>query len=121
MSVEADLVARLGPLVSGRIFPDVAKFSTPRPYITYQQVGGDAVAYLDDIVPTLQNGLVQINVWAGTRAEANGLARQVESLLVGASAFQARAAAAFRTISEADLEPPLYGTMQDFDIWSTRT
>ena len=120
MTFESDLVARIGSLVSGRVFPDVAPFGTTRPYITYQQVGGDALSYVDDVVPTLQNGLVQINVWSSSRAEANSIARQIEALLVTATAFQARPAAALIATHENGLDPPLYGAMQDFDIWSPR-
>jgi hypothetical protein len=89
-----------------------------RPFATYAQYGGEALAYGDDSVPDKINGYFQINVWATSRMEASGLMRQIEAALIAAAAFQARPLAALRTESEPDLD--LYGASQDFSIWSAR-
>ncbi len=118
MSVETDLVSLIGPLVGGRVSPDSAPFGTVRPFATYAQYGGEALAYGDDSVPDKINGHFQINVWAASRLEATGLMRQIEAALIAAAPFQARPLAALRTESEPDLD--LYGASQDFSIWSAR-
>lgn len=118
MTVEADLFNLLKGLVSNRVYPDVAPLNTPRSYITYQQIGGESVKYVDSTVPDRKHGLIQVNVWADTRAAAAALALQVEAALIGATAFQARPASAPISQHEPDLN--LYGTIQDFDVWSTR-
>ena len=118
MTTESDIVTALTSLVSGRIFPDAADFSTPKPYITYSQVGGEAVAFLERAMPSKKNGRYQVNVWAADRAGAAALALQIESALVLSTAFQASAEGAPTALFEADLK--LYGSMQDFSIWSDR-
>lgn len=121
MSIETDLVARIGALFAGRVFPDTAPFATARPYCTYQQVGGDAPAFVDKTVPADENALMQINVWGDNRLQVNALARQIESLLTTATAFDAKPTGAFVGTVDQEVEPVRYGTMQDFSIWSQRT
>lgn len=116
--LEASLVAALSPLVSGKVFPDVAPFGTAAPWITYQQFGGRAVNYVDDTLPGAINATVQISVWAPTRIAASTLARQVEDALRQSLAFQARPDSDQLARMDADLK--LYGTNQDFSIWSAR-
>ena len=118
MSLESDLFALLSPLAGGRVFPDVAPLSTARPYVIYQQIGGEAVNYTDDAAPNRQHALMQISVWSDGRLQANTLARQIEDALRGAAAFQARPDGALRTDHEPDLN--LYGASQDFSIWAAR-
>ena len=117
MSLETDLVAVL-QAVCPRVFPDVAPLATPRPYITWQQVGGDPVNYVDNTVPDKRNALMQINCWATTRLEANALALQAEALLIVSTALQARAQSALVAAHEEDTD--LRGAMQDFTIWGAR-
>ena len=62
MTVESMLFDALKGLVSNRVFPDIAPDLTPRPYITYQQVGGVAVNFLDPTIPSKANGRIQVNV-----------------------------------------------------------
>lgn len=118
MTIEADIFTALTGLVAGRIFPDFAPLSTTRPYIVYSKVGGEAVSYVDDTVPDKQNGHYQFNVWADTRAQASSIALSVESTLVTALTMQARPNGAPTALSEPDYK--LYGSMQDFSIWSAR-
>ena len=61
MSVETDLHALLAGQCP-RVFPDDAAFSTPLPLVTYQQIGGEAVAHTDNTLPGVKNGYFQINV-----------------------------------------------------------
>lgn len=118
MSVESDIFNTLRGLVADRVFPDVAPFGTQRPYITYQQVGGEALAFMDNALPDKKHGRFQINVWSDTRAEAADLASQVEAAMVAATAFQARALGA--PVALYDSETELRGSMQDFSVWSPR-
>ena len=118
MTVEADIYNTIKALVGNRVFPDVAPTSTAKPYITYSQVGGEALSYLERAVPDKQHGRFQVNVWADTRASASAVMLQVESALVTATAFQASAVSAPSSDYEHDMAT--YGSMQDFSIWSTR-
>ena len=43
MTTESTLFDTLKSLVSSRVYPDIAPAGTTVPYITYQQIGGDAV------------------------------------------------------------------------------
>jgi hypothetical protein len=104
--------------VCPRVFYDFAPVSTPRPYITFQQIGGAAPSYVDATVSSKLNGEFQINVWADKRIEASGLARQIEAALIAAPAFDARPVGAL--VADFDADIPVYGARQDFDIWSDR-
>jgi hypothetical protein len=119
MTVEQDLFDTLKVLGAGtRVFPDVAPYGTARPYITYQQVGGEPVSFLENTLPSKKNSRFQINCWATTRLAAAALARQVEAAMVQASAFQARPLADHTATHNEDTN--LYGTLQDFSVWSDR-
>lgn len=118
MTAEATLYALIGPLVGSRVYPDVAEFATPRPYVTYQKVGGFSIKPLDRGIPDKVHGLYQINVWADSRAVANDVARQIEDALRTTTAFSAVPDGEFRSDHDPDLNR--YGTRQDFSIWSTR-
>ena len=118
MSVEAKLFAVLSPLFGGRVFPDDAPLDTQKPFATYQQIGGDVVGFLDQTVPSKQNGAFQINVWADSRASAAAITLQVESAMILATQFQASPIGGPIATREQDLK--LYGAIQDFDIWSDR-
>lgn len=118
MTVESDLYTLLKGLVGDRVYPDVAPLSTPRPYITYQQIGGQVLSYVGPEVPSEKNGSFQINVWADSRLAAAALALQVEAAFIGATVFVASPESAPIAQHEPDLN--LYGTIQDFSIWSNR-
>lgn len=118
MTVEADLFTALRGLVSDRVYPDVGPEGVARPYITYQQVGGNAFVYVEGTLPNTKNGRIQFDVWADTRMAASALALQVESALVAIPALQVEPLGAYVSTREPDTG--LYGTMQDFSITSTR-
>lgn len=118
MTIEADIYTTLQGLVGGRCFPDVAPLTTVRPYITYTQIGGEAISYVENTLPSSKNGRFQVNVWADTRASASSTILLVEAALLTSSTFQARAVGAPSSGYEPDV--PVYGSMQDFSIWSNR-
>ncbi len=118
MTVEADIFNALAALVSNRVFPDIAPLDTPLPYITFQQIGGEALGYVENTVPDAKNGRFQVDVWAQTRSQCAALALQIEAALVQSAAFQARAVGAPANQYEPDTK--LYGSLQDFSVWSTR-
>jgi hypothetical protein len=118
MTVEASLYTALSPLVAGRVYPDIAPAGVALPYITYQQVGGVALAYLDKTPADRKNGRLQINVWAATRAESTALILQAETALTASTSFQASPIGAHANDYEQDTK--YYGALQDFSIWSAR-
>ena len=118
MSFESDIVATLGPLVDGRIFPDVAPFNTPRPYIIYQQIGGAPLNYIDNTVPDHANAEIQVSVWDDTRLTANTICRLAEDALRIATVFQSRPASGLAALYDDSTER--FGAQQDFSIWYAR-
>ena len=118
MSVESDIFDSLKGLVGNRCFPDMAPISTVKPYITYVQIGGESISYVDDTMPDHKMGRFQINVWADTRASASSVMLQVEGAMVLATTFQARPVSA--PSSDYDHDMATYGSMQDFNVTSTR-
>lgn len=115
MTIEADLFNALKTLVSNRVYPDIAPVSTVKPYITYQQVGGQGVNFMDPLAPSKKNARFQINVWATTRNAVSVLSRQVEDALRTTTGLQTTVLAAPVATYEAETE--LYGTRQDFSFW----
>lgn len=117
MTLEENLVVLL-KAICPRTFPDFAPTDTTRPYVTWQQIGGDAVEFVDNAVPSKENALVQINVWSDRRAEAKDVIKQVEVALTTATVFQARPTGA--AVSDADPDMARYCSRQDFTIWADR-
>ena len=118
MSVESTIFDLLKTLVSNRVYPDVAPESVTRPYITYQQVGGETVAYLENAVADHKNGRFQINVWGDLRSTVSALALQAEQAFIESTALQCRPIGA--PVSTHEPETKLYGSRQDFSVWSSR-
>ena len=99
-------------LVSNRVYPDVAPDLVTKPYMTYQQVGGLSVNFLDPTVPGKKRSRFQINVWGDTRAQVATLAAQVEDALRVVPSMQTVVEGAPIGVYEPDTK--LRGTMQDF-------
>jgi hypothetical protein len=118
MSIEGQLFSVLSPLAAGRVYPDVAPQNVLLlPRITYQQVGGDAVNFLDqDTLPSKRNARFQVNGWAATRLAAAQLSHDIEDALRAVPALQATVLGAPVAVFEPDTK--LYGTHQDFSLWS---
>lgn len=118
MTVEIDIYTALKGLVGNRVYRDIAPEDViDLPRITFQQVGGDAVNFVDPTVPTKKNGRFQVNVWAATRDDAATLARQAEDALRVDAALQTTVLGAPTAIFEEDTR--LYGARQDFSFWFT--
>lgn len=118
MTIESEIFETLRGLVGNRCFPDFAPVKTQRPYITYQQIGGNALNFVDNSLPSKKHGMFQVNVWADTRASASLIALQVESAMATATSFQSSAMNA--PIGDFDADIPVYGSRQDFSVWSDR-
>jgi len=116
--IEPALVTLLSPLVSGRVYPDVAPTNAALPRIVYQQVGGEAYAYVEKRRPSNYNGRYQIVVWAETRESAATIALQAEQVLIEATTLSAVPLGAMSAIHEADTG--LRGARQDFSITADR-
>lgn len=117
MTLEADIVTVLKTCCP-RVKPDFAPFNTERPYVIYQAVGGQAWRHVDNTPAGLRHTLLQVTVWAATRAAASDLIRQIEEAFCAATVLTARPAAEAVSIAEEDLN--LYGSQQDFDLFSPR-
>lgn len=117
MSLETQLYTVLSG-VCARTFPDFAPVSTTRPYVTYQQVGGEAVNMVDRFIPNKRNARVQINVWSDTRAEAVSVMQSIEDAIRMSTAFQAEPVSA--PMADFDADIPVYACIQDFSIWADR-
>jgi len=118
MTVESALFDLAKGLVSNRVFPDTAPFGTQLPYIVYQQVGGQSLAYLGREIPSKKNGRFQFTSWAATRKAAAALQLSLEGALITATTVQASALGAAVALYEED--GPKFGAMQDFSVWSDR-
>ena len=116
MSIETLIYDALRALVDDRVYPDIAPDDCDRPYITYQQVGGRAINFIDPTVPGKRNARVQINVWADTRLEVSTLAGAIENALRAEEALQTSVLGA--AVSEYDMETKLRGSRQDFSVWN---
>ena len=117
MSIETQLPTAL-QAVCPRVFPDVAPVSTPRPYVTYQFIGGRSIRFVDGSTGDKRNSRVQINVWSDTRLEAMAVVRAIEDALCAATVFTARPES--EPTGDFDHEIPVYGAIQDFVIHSSR-
>jgi len=115
MSIETALFAALRGLVGDRVYPDVAPENSARPYITYQQAGGDAVNFVESTVPSKKNARMQVNVWADTRLQATTMGDLVEDALRTLTALQPTVLGA--AIATYDEETKLRGTLQYFSLW----
>ncbi len=113
MTLEARLFAALDP-INERGFPDVAPTSTPKPYWTFQQIGGPVINPLNGDDPGKEGATVQVNVWATTRKEAKALIKQFEAAL-RAPPVNARPVSA--SFSDYDHDMELYGSQQEFTLW----
>jgi len=114
MSLESQIFDALKGLVANRVFPDVAP-DAALPYVTYQQVGGEAINFTDGAVPDRSNARIQINVWAATRADASRIGAEVEIAIRGAGALQPTVLSA--RVALYDDATKARGTMQDFSLW----
>jgi hypothetical protein len=114
--LEGDIKTALSALAGGRCTPDVTPDIPVFPLFVYQQVGGDAVDFLECKVANKDHARIQLWVWAKTRLEASSLAHSARIALVEGS-LKAYTYAA--PVSEYNEELKLYGNRTDFGIWYT--
>lgn len=113
MTIEATLNSALGALVGGRAFPAVAPDSTPAPWITWQQVGGDSTPWADATVAQTRNARIQVSVWSPRVLEAAALSRQAETTLVETL----RATPLGGAVSTYEPDTKRHGYRQFFSVW----
>lgn len=118
MTIETAIYDALKGLVGNRVFPDFAPLGTARPFITYEQAGGDALHFTDGTLPDTKNGRFEISIYADTAMTRAALALQVEATMAAAPAFQATALHA--PISDYASEVKIYSSTQNFSVFSTR-
>lgn len=117
MTIESSIKTVLATACT-RVFPDFAPVNTTRPYITYRQVGGEVINPLAKEVPVKQHGIFQVNVWANSRASAALTMLAIESAMTLATTFTAKPVSA--PVSDFDAEVPVFGSEQEFNVWSDR-
>ena len=118
MTAEQAVYDRLKTLCSGRVYPDIAPAGAVEPYITYQQIGGEAVSFVGLDLPSKRNARMMLKAWATTRMGAALLAAQVEDLMLTSTALQASPVGAFS--AEYDKDTGTYGSRQDVSVWVDR-
>lgn len=118
MTVEIDIKTALSALVAGRMYPDFAPLATPRPFIVYEQTGGDALAFVDGTLPDKKHGLFEIGVYADTRAQCAAIALQVEAAMAATTAYQCTAIHA--PVSDYAPDVQIYSSTQNFSVFSSR-
>jgi hypothetical protein len=114
-SAEAIVYGALRGLVGDRCYPDIAPIGTPRPYITYQAVGGQSPNYLSNTVQ-LQNARMQVNVWADARIAEVQL---MQSVIAALTTDVTKATTIGAPVRTYEVDTKLYGSRQDFSIWYT--
>lgn len=129
MTLEEQIFALLGPLVGGRVFPDVAPLDTVKPYVTYQLIGGPSTRWLDGTAADKRRSVVQVNTWGARRLEVNNLARQIEDVMCAPRAVtdttffaqpEGEARPDHEDVELADAPQGLFGAIQDFNVISKR-
>lgn len=116
MTTESLIFDALKTLVTNRVYPDIAPLGAVRPFLTYQQVGGESVNFMESTTPSKSNGRFQINVWADTRSAAALLAKQVTAAIRGTAALQATVLG--EPVATYEEDTKLFGTRQDFSVWT---
>lgn len=117
MMMEEKITALLRAICA-RSYPDFAPVDTERPYVTYQQIGGETLDFIDNSLAQKENAEIQINVWSNTRLEAKSMIKQIEAAMLASAEFQANPQAA--AVSDFDADIPVYGSRQDFTVWADR-
>lgn len=117
MTLEEKITALLRT-VCPRVFSDFAPVNTPRPYVTYQQIGGDSVTFMDRTVASKENATIQVSVWSESRPEGKAMIMLIEQTLIGAADPQCDPLAAASNDFDSDISR--YSSRQDFSCWADR-
>jgi len=116
MSLESDLRALLGPLVSNRVYPDATPDNPTFPLIVYQQVGGEVVEFIEGKIADKDHARMRVHVWAKTRLQASAIARKARIAIVE-GAMKGTTYGAPVSLIEEMLK--IYGNRTDYGIWYT--
>ncbi|WP_412479912.1 DUF3168 domain-containing protein [Azonexus sp. IMCC34839] len=119
MSFESDLKLALEE-VCPNVFPDVAPFRAPRPYIVWQVIGGESLRYGDGGAPDKRNALTQISVWSDSRLQSTEIIHQIEEILCAHEQFTTDPQGEAMSVSDGEDSAKLYGSIQRFSIWADR-
>lgn len=114
MSVESDIYALLGPLVSGECYPRETPDTFAYPCIVWQIVGGQRGWYVDNSMPSHKHARLQVMCFAKTVLEVDPLSRLIEATF-SASAMIVRPYGGFTATNAPKLG--IFGNRQDFSIW----
>lgn len=112
--IEQLLSTTIGPLLAGRLYPDVGPDNATLPYAVYSQVGGKTVGFIEGGPVGKKNARIQFVVWSKTRKEAMQLIRQIEDAAVSAPLLGMVEGGA---IARYDEVTALRGAMQDYSFW----
>lgn len=99
-------------------YPSAVPADATRPYAMYQRVGGRSMSFLGTELPSVKNGRYQISIWGETALEVEALSLEVENALLASESLQAEPVGG--PIDDYDEDTDLYGSRQDFSIWSPR-
>lgn len=117
MSIETDVFETLSG-VCPRVFPDFAPTETQRPFVTWSIIGGRPIRPIGKDVPNRRHAMIQINVWASTRIEANEMMVDIDAAMRQATAFDSLPNGELMTVF--DEQSTLRGAIQDFDVYGFR-
>lgn len=113
MTLESLVFNTLRSLVADRVYRDIAPQTvTDLPRITFQQVGGSALNFLESDAPSKKNARVQVSCWGSDRDSVAVLSRAVEDAMRPIATVLAAPVAIGR-----EEETDLYGSIQDFSVW----
>lgn len=117
MTVFEWLKVRLETLVE-EVYPVVAVPEAKTPYATLQTVGGRPFSFLGNELPSIRNVRVQITLWGPQALVVQAIALQIENLLMSSEELQIEAIGG--PVDDFDESTELFGSRQDFSIWSPR-
>ena len=116
MTIESTLTTLLNTLFTGEaVYPDEAPAKPPAMYCVYQQVGGQALGFVDPTKPSKKNARIQVAVWGADREEVNAKMRAIEDLITTTASLQAEAIGALTAAKDPDTKR--LGARQDFSMW----
>lgn len=125
MTLEDELLTRI-KRHNPRVFTPTAPYSTARPYVTWQHVGGVSVRYMDNTAPDKRNAFIQVNVWADSKKAAFDLLRAIEEELCAVTGGdflavpQEEPSDAYIEGNEGQTPGQLCGALQTFRVWGLR-
>lgn len=117
MSLETDVVTAVQAQCP-RVYPSEAPLATPRPFVTWDHLGGDPLRYMDGTAADKRMAQLQLTVWSDTKAEAVALMLAIEGAMCTAAGFTASPVGALQGGFEH--EAALFRSFQEFSVLGTR-